>query len=75
MNDLATARKPFLLSKTIWISILGLAASIFALVAGEEWIQAYPAIVALLLMGREVLNVILRFVTTGPITGLGNKKT
>jgi len=70
MTNQIEAKSP-LKSKTVWVSILGLVAASLALTAGESWIQEYPKAVAILLMGREIVNLILRSVTTTPLKPIG----
>jgi len=64
---LTDAKAP-LASKTIWLGVLTTAASVLALVAGEEWIQQWPRAVAGLGIVVGVLNVVIRQFTTKPLT-------
>jgi len=63
--------KPFLASKTMWVSAITLAISVFGLIAGNEWIQTYPQIVAWIGVVVAVLMGILRAITAEPIK-IGN---
>jgi len=59
--------KPWWKSKTIRLGMATTLISVLGLVAGEEWIQAYPAAVACLGLVAGVLTVVVRYFTDGPL--------
>ena len=63
MNDSKLRRR----SKTVWLGVGVTAVSVLGLVAGAEWMQAYPEAVAVLGMVVGVLGVVLRHYTDRPL--------
>ena len=61
------SEKPWYLSKAIWLGILTTIASVLALIAGEEWVQQWPAIVGVMGTIVGVLTVVIRLLTGVPI--------
>lgn len=54
-------------SRTVQLGIATTLVSVLGLIAGEEWIQAYPAAVASLGLVAGVLTVVVRCLTNGPL--------
>ena len=50
-------------SKTMWFAIATTVVSCLSLVAGEEWIQAYPTAVSVIGIVVGILTAVLRSVT------------
>ena len=60
-------QKPWWKSNTIRLGMATTLISVLGLVAGEEWIQAYPAVVASLGLVAGLLGLVVRYFTTGPL--------
>ena len=56
--------KSLFASKTFWVAVASFIVAFLAWLAGSEFIADHPEAVAIVLMIREVINVILRFSTT-----------
>lgn len=59
--------KKWFASKTIIVNVLVLCAGVLAVFTGSEWIMADPQLAATLTSVVAVVNICLRFITTGPI--------
>jgi len=59
--------KRFFESKTVWLGILMLVASILGFLQGEEWIKEYPNVVALLGTAAGILTIVIRYFTEKPL--------
>lgn len=62
--------KSRLASKTVWLGVAMTIVSVLGLLAGEEWIQAYPAVVSALGLVAGLLVVIVRHWTTEPLKAI-----
>ena len=60
--------KMFYLSRTFWLGAITLIVSLLTFFQGEAWIVAYPQIVAAIGSAIGVLTIVLRFLTSTPIT-------
>jgi hypothetical protein len=56
-------------SKTLRLAAATTVVSVLGLVAGEEWIQAYPEAVSGLGLGAGVLMAVIRYYTVSPLKG------
>lgn len=59
--------KPLSESKTFWINLAAIAVSFFTYLAGQEWVKAYPWLVAAIPIFLGALNIWLRTQTDAPI--------
>jgi hypothetical protein len=64
-----SVNKPFWQSKTFWLNALSIALAIFAIV--DPALFGIDPKVLLLITG--VLNILVRFLTTGPISLMGTR--
>lgn len=55
-------------SKTFWVNAVTFLVALVTLVAGQDWVANYPQVVAILGMVSGVLNVILRSITSVPVS-------
>lgn len=62
--------KSLLTSKTFWINFVQGAAALVALVQGSDLIAQYPEAVAILGLVAGGLNIVVRLITSEPITSL-----
>jgi hypothetical protein len=60
--------KSLFASKTMWFNALSLGAALLAVLVDHELVTQNPATLSLLLMIQSGVNMVLRFVTTKPIT-------
>lgn len=60
--------KPWFLSKTVWVNLLTTTLGVMAYLSGSSFISGNPGLVAALVAGSGVLNVILRLVTAVPVS-------
>lgn len=60
--------KPWYLSKTVWVNVLTLVATVIGTVSGWDFIKSHPDVMAGLLMASSAVNVALRFLTSVPAT-------
>jgi len=67
-------RKEWYRSKAVWLGILTLVVSILSFLEGEEWIAAYPGLVAALGTVVGIATVVIRFLTKTPLKKLGGRK-
>ena len=56
--------KSLFASKTFWVAVASFVVAFLAWLAGAEVIADHPEAIAIVLMIREVVNVVLRFMTT-----------
>jgi hypothetical protein len=63
-----TPSKSILKSKTFWVNMIVLAAGVAGFVAGQDVIADYPAVVAIFGAVQGGLNIVLRLVTSQPIS-------
>ena len=56
-------------SKTVWLGVAMTAVSVLGLMAGEGWIQEYPAVVSALGLVAGILTVLVRHFTSQPLKG------
>jgi hypothetical protein len=59
--------KSVMSSKTVWVSLLTLAAGIVTLVSGSDLIAEYPQVVSILAMVSGGIGVVLRVLTNTAI--------
>jgi hypothetical protein len=59
--------KSALKSKTVWVSLLTLAAGIITLISGNDLIAEYPQVVSVLAMVSGGIGVVLRVLTNTAI--------
>lgn len=59
--------KSVLSSKTVWVSILTLAAGVATYLGGQDLVAQYPAVVSILAVVSGAIGVVLRFLTNQPI--------
>ncbi len=62
------------ISKTMVFAIVTTIVSILSLVAGEEWIQAYPQVVGVIGLVVAGITAILRYLTSEEMVGLFTRK-
>jgi hypothetical protein len=55
-------------SKTFWVNIITLAAGIATCISGSEIIADYPQVIAIMAAIQGGVNIILRMITTQPIS-------
>jgi hypothetical protein len=65
---MADGPKPALASKTMRVAILTTVVSVLALLQGEQWIAEYPQVVAVIGVAIGVVQVVLRTLTSRPVT-------
>jgi hypothetical protein len=59
--------KKFYESKTVWLGILMLTASILSFLQGEELIKEYPILVSVLGTVAGILTIVIRYFTEAPM--------
>jgi len=59
--------KPDFSSRMWWVNVVTLVLGILGLILGNEFIAEYPTLVAILVACQGALNLVLRYLTTGPI--------
>lgn len=64
--------KDFHQSRTIIFNVVGLVIAIIAALQGQEWIVSNPTAAALLTAAGAAANIVLRFLTSLPISGSGS---
>ena len=60
--------KTLLASKAFWLGLITFALALADFVQGAEFVQQWPQVVTIIGMGVGVLTVIVRILTTKPIT-------
>ena len=65
---LKTTPKNWWLSKTNWFGILTFLISVVGFIAGTDFIKQYPEVVSIIGAVVGILTVILRYLTTGPVS-------
>jgi len=60
--------KPWWQSKTIWVNTITAVIALISALAGQDFIKENPQLVSLFVMLIAVLNAVLRWVTTLPLT-------
>jgi hypothetical protein len=59
---------PFWQSKTLWLGVGTVLVAALALFAGSDLVKGYPQIASGLVLAGGLLQIILRAITTGPIS-------
>lgn len=59
--------KSLFASKTFWVAVASFVVAFLAWLAGADVIKDHPEAIAIVLMIREVVNVLLRFATTSSV--------
>ena len=54
-------------SKTFWFNFASLALGVVGAIAGSDFIQDYPQVIAIAASVQGLLNIILRLVTKEPV--------
>ena len=67
-NGVLMESKPFWESRTLWVNLLTTGISVLGLVAGSDLIAEYPRAVAAIAALIGVANIVLRFLTTVPVS-------
>ena len=65
--------KAFWQSKTFWLNLLTLLVAVLTAILGLDFVKEYPQIVTGIVSIVSVLNMVLRFLTTEPITVNGER--
>lgn len=60
-------KKPFA-SRTLWVNVLALIASMLGVALADEWVMQNANAVLILTMVLSVVNIVLRFLTERPVT-------
>lgn len=62
------SNKPIYHSRTFWANVITTLTGILGVIAGAEWIQSHPTVVAAIVSAIGVLNILLRAITVGPVS-------
>ncbi len=62
--------KPMIRSKTFWVNVITAVAGVLTTLGGSELIQDNPQMAGITATVIAVVNVFLRLVTKGPVSGI-----
>ena len=75
-NDPMTESKPFWLSKTFWVGLLGLIAGLLGVANADEWIAQYPEVAGWIASAFSFVMIVLRAISSTAISfAAGNTTT
>lgn len=64
---MAMESKSVFASRVFWLNLLSLVVALIAAALGHDWVASNPQVVSVLVAVQSSINLVLRFLTVGPV--------